>query len=362
MPQLFGKQYTKREVEARVSRINQIGGISLSKLDEGRGSGVRQALFRTGAGLEGTIFIDRAMDLGNVQFKGAPLGFMTSAGEVHPAYYIWEGSGWERGWAGGLLTTCGLENIGPPREDAGEQTVQHGRISHLPAEKVSVEEKWNGDEYICTIRGEVHQTALLKEHLILHRSISFVLGEKKVTVNDVVENRGFKKEPHMLLYHINLGFPLLSEDTQLITTPKEVNAWSEMAQQDPQGFEKFDAPQKDYVDRQYRLDFLPDESGIITLGVLNPAINDGIGLTVKYKKEQLPDFNLWKMIGEHNYVVGIEPMNSPFFHDGQFVGRPDLREKGILKFLEPGEQREYNLEFEILEGKDELNAFRKSME
>lgn len=254
-----------------------------------------------------------------------------------------------------------LENIGPPGEDAGEKTVQHGRISYLPAEKVRVEEEWIDDNYLCKISGEVHQTALLKEHFVLHRSISFNLGEKKFTVHDVVENRGFKKEPHMILYHINLGFPLLSEDTQFVTSPKEVNAWSEMAQKEPDGFETFDVPQNNYIDRQYRLDFSPDGSGYVTLGALNPAIYDGIGLTVRYKKEQLPDFNLWKNISEHNYVVGIEPMNSPFFHDGQFVKRSDLREKGLLKFLKPGEQREYNLEFEILDGKDELNKFRKSM-
>ncbi len=362
MAELFGKRYTRREVEARLGRMNQVGGFSISRLEEGKGAGTRQALFRTGGGLEGTVFIDRALDLGNVQYKGMPLAFLSPAGEVHPSYYMWEGQGWERGWAGGLLTTCGLENFGPAGVDEGDTLSQHGRISHTPAERVRVEEEWEADEYVCRMKGDVHQAIPLKDHLILHRTLSFNLGESRITINDVVENRGFEMQPHMMLYHINIGFPILSENSRLVSTRKKVTPWNETAREYPDEFDTFDVPQVGYRDRQYRFDFTPDKSGTVTVGVINPSVFDGVAFVIRFKKEQLPDFNLWKMISAHDYVAGIEPMNAPFFHDGNFVKRADLRKRGILPFLEPGETRAYWLELSVIEGKKTVDDFRKSLE
>ena len=38
----------------------------------------------------------------------------------------------------GLLTTCGLLNIGNPCTDDGEELVLHVRISNIPFEKISI--------------------------------------------------------------------------------------------------------------------------------------------------------------------------------------------------------------------------------
>lgn len=361
MSLLFGKRYTKNDLLARMGRMHQFGGIQISRLQEGKADGIRQAIFRTGGGLEGTILVDRALDLWNVQFKGIPLGWISPSGAVHPSYYEWEGQGWERGWPGGLLTTCGLDHCGRTCEDQGTRLYQHGRISHLPAEGVSVEEKWEGDEYVCRIHGEIHQTATMKEHFVLHRSISYSLGSNKIQLHDVVENRGFQKEPHMMLYHINTGFPLLGPEMQLITSPKKVIPQSDMALKEPDGFEKFDVPQPDYCGREYSFEFTADASGSVVLGMINPSIENGVGLYIRYQKKLLPYFNMWKMIGKGTYTVAVEPMNRPFYEDGKVLDRSDVREKGLLQFLEPGEQREYKLELGVLNGKEEIDRFKKSL-
>lgn len=362
MALLFGKRYTRGELLARMGRMHQIGGIQISRLQEGKGDGVRQAIFRTGSGLEGSILIDRAMDLWNVQYKGIPLGWISPSGAVHPSYYEWEGQGWERGWQGGLLTTCGLDQYGRANEDQGMQLYQHGRVSHLPAEMVQVQEEWNGDDYVCRIHGEVHQTAPMKEYLILHRTIKFSLGSNTIQLHDSVENRGFRKEPHMMLYHINTGFPLLSKETELVTSPKKVTPCSDAAQKEPDGFENYDVPQPDYDGREYSIDFFPDESGTVSLALINKSIENGVGLYVKYNKKSLPFFNMWKMIGKGTYTVAVEPMNRPFYENGIVLDRADVRKKGLLQFLEPGEQREYHLELGILDGKEEIDKFRKSVQ
>jgi hypothetical protein len=57
------------------------------------------------------------------------------------------------------------------------------------------------------------------------------------------------------------------------------------------------------------------------------------------------------MLGEGNYVVGIEPCtNRP-------AGRLDAKERGELIVLQPGEKRVYDVELGALHGAAELDAF-----
>lgn len=65
----------------------------------------------------------------------------------------------------------------------------------------------------------------------------------------------------------------------------------------------------------------------------------------------LPYFSEWKMMGEGDYVVGMEPCNT------KCMNRSDLRQQGLLPFLEPGETREIRLEIGVLSGDAEIRAF-----
>ena len=38
----------------------------------------------------------------------------------------------------------------------------------------------------------------------------------RLVVEDAVTNEGYETTPHMLLYHCNLGYPVLSEDSELL--------------------------------------------------------------------------------------------------------------------------------------------------
>ena len=60
--------------------------------------------------------------------------------------------------------------------------------------------------------GRLHSLA---ENLVLRRCISTNLGSNRIRIEDIITNEGFDPAPHMLLYHFNLGFPLVSENTHL---------------------------------------------------------------------------------------------------------------------------------------------------
>ena len=51
MVKLFGRAWTRRELEAQVGRLEQVGGVRRLQWAEGFETGVEQVQVRTGAGL-----------------------------------------------------------------------------------------------------------------------------------------------------------------------------------------------------------------------------------------------------------------------------------------------------------------------
>ena len=93
------------------------------------------------------------------------------------------------------------------------------------------------------------------------------------------------------------------------------------------------------------------------MGIVQRFFNEkmALGFYVKFKKETLPYLSQWKMIGEGEYVLGIEPGNClP-------EGRPKEREAGRLVTLKPGESRKMVLEIGIVDGNKEIEQFKKYM-
>src|SRR5262249_41794059 len=143
----------------------------------------------------------------------------SSTGEAHPAYADSEsegGRGWLRSFYGGLLVTCGLTYAGAGGEDQGRFYGIHGRISNLPATNVQWDGYWEGDDYFLTLRGKVRETTVFGANLLLTRSLTVKLGERRFFLRDTVENQGAQRAEHMILYHINIGFPALADTARLI--------------------------------------------------------------------------------------------------------------------------------------------------
>ncbi|GGG61266.1 aldose 1-epimerase family protein [Paenibacillus radicis (ex Gao et al. 2016)] len=219
---LYGREWTRRQLEAHVGRVEQIGGIRRFTGVEGREQGLEFIEIRTGAGLAYTITPTKGLDFSLAEFGGTPISWQAAGGDVHPMYYEPEGTGWLRSASGGLMMTCGLTHVGTPSAYEGKSYGMHGRAHHLPARQVAAEGRWNGDEYEMVIRGIVEETAMFGGHLRLHREIRSWLGENRITVTDIVENAGFEPLPHMLLYHFNFGYPLMTPDTRMQFPPAAI--------------------------------------------------------------------------------------------------------------------------------------------
>lgn len=346
----IGKSLKPEELRRRIGHMDQVAGIRLVQFDDGRARPARAALVHTGSGLEFTVALDRGMDIAAASYNGQAMGWRATVGDVAPQYYEAEGIRWLRSYFGGLLTTCGLSNVGGPAEDSAVSGVGlHGRIGNIPAENLQVRQEWEGDAYVLSITGTLRETVLFGEKLALTRTIRTQLGATTFTVHDEVVNEGFKTVPLMLLYHCNIGWPVVDAGSEVILPSKQLAPLVETARRGAEQWNRCDPPTHGCAEKVYYHDLTPERDGSVTAAIVN---RQGFGAYVRFNKRQLPRFVQWKMMGEQDYVVGLEPCNCGV------GGRKADEEAGLLHTIAPGEKRAFSLEFGAVTSKQEAQALR----
>src|SRR5204862_7163939 len=89
------------------------------------------------AGLRSRALPARALDIDQAFFNAHSRAFLTHKGVTPPMRGMDRGIDWLRQFPGGLLTSCGPFNIGPPGTDKGEDLSLHGVHSGTPADTQS---------------------------------------------------------------------------------------------------------------------------------------------------------------------------------------------------------------------------------
>ena len=313
----------------------QIRGAHRIILEGGKGDGMHFVNVRHGLGLDAWISTDRAADLAQVTFKGDNMGFLASCGYVAPQYYDPVGSGFLKSFSGGFFTTCGLTAVGSPCEDDGETLPLHGTISNIPAQLDAILEEDDG----IVIKFTVRDSGIFARKLVLKREYKFSYTENTVEVNDMVTNEGDCESPFMILYHCNMGYPLLDENSILNIPNNGVTPRNERARENLSDAIKAQKPEAGYEECCFYYD-VKETDGIAAVSIFNEKIMRGVEIC--YNKRELPYFTQWKMMGKTDYVMGLEPGNCT--PDGRDV----MRKEGKLRFISPGESVKCGIKFNFI--------------
>jgi hypothetical protein len=355
---IFTINKNRQYLQRRIGDISQIAGLKRYSFTEGKAKGIDAVDVKTGSGLSFTVLPGRGMDIAWAEFKGVPFSYISKTGIVSPEYYDSRNLEWLRTFFAGLLTTCGLSNVGGPCEEEhpvlGKQHFGlHGRISNIAADNVCVNEEWRDDDFIMTISGRMRESVLHGENLVLKRTVKTSLGSKSIFIHDVLVNEGLDDQPLMILYHINIGYPFTDEGSKFVCNSKEIKPASAWSKEKIDLYNQIQAPVKGEPEHLFFHDFRTDEEGTTCCGIINPDLEAGIYL--RYKKSQLPKFSQWKMMAECEYVVGMEPGNcNP-------TGRIEARKSGTIEYFKAGEKKEIELEIGILSTQNEIDEFVKTV-
>jgi hypothetical protein len=199
--------------------------------------------------------------------------------------------------------------------------------------------------------GVMDECRLFGDKLRLTRTISTRGGAKSLMIHDVVENFGHRRSPFTILYHINFGFPLLDAASRAVIHANESTPFDEPSKGGLAEMLSSSPPRAAYREQNFTHRMAVDDAGWATAALIHPTLDGGLGVVVRFDGLALPYLNQWKMLGEGEYVMALEPCNAPC------VNRGVLRERGLLPFLAAGETRELRVEIGVLESAAEIAAF-----
>ena len=327
------------EVKQYVGNREQLFTVRESRLVGGRADGVRVVDIHNGGNLSLTVAVDRCMDIPVLRYKGRCMNYVTCNGLSHPAYYEVTGEGWSEAFSGGFLYTCGLSNTGLRSGTDWDTQKEHGCIANRPAEHLNILETETEHGPAVELVGTMKEGMLAGTNLSLTRTIRVSYQKDEVEITDIVKNEGFRRVPQPILYHCNMGYPLLQPDSAFSIPHTAVRPRTPFAERELTNRNTILPPQDAMEETCYYYTPISDSSGWAT-AVLENA-REYLRLRLSFDTSTLHHFVQWKNFVKGEYVMGLEPANAPI------DGREDALSRGELPFLEGGEARTYRLRFTL---------------
>ena len=271
-------------MDGRISNFQQVASIRRYTLSEGREKGL-DVLDCDNGKIRFLLNVSKACDIMQLYHEGQNISFISKNG------FTKRETPFLRRFEGGMLYTCGLDSVGG--RDGFEL---HGTLHNIPAEIIRAECNENG----ITVEAIIRDTALFGKNLVLKRKIFTAIGGDSVTLEDTLVNEGYKTEEYCLLYHINVGYPMLDDGAKVIADVESYTPRTAWAKQNEATMYEMNASTPNQEETCYFLNLKKPE---ITL------VNGKIGkkFTVFYSNDTLPHFVEWKSMASGDYALGLEP-------------------------------------------------------
>ena len=331
------------KVTRRILQGGLSDGVDLIEIDNGR--------------MILSVLPTRGMGIWRATVGDQTLGWRSPIrGPVHPKFVpLHEPSG--LGWLDGfdeLVARCGLESNGAPDfNEQGQLTYPlHGRIANRPAHFVEV--SIDDANQTITVRGIVEETRFHFQKLRLETSITTAFNSTAFTIDDRVENFGGTSAEMQMLYHINVGEPLLTPGSLLVAPTRKV-VHRDNPDHDLSDWNIYGPPVAGQPENCFFLDLQADDAGQTQVLLKNDS--GTAGTTVGFNVNQLPYFTVWKneVASADGYVTGLEPATN-YPHP-----RSHEKQQGRVVELTPGKTWAASVTVDWLTSASEVQAVEETI-
>ncbi|MFJ4039441.1 DUF4432 family protein [Microbacterium sp. NPDC090007] len=326
MGELYGRPID--EALRRAGSPAQVASVEQSVRTDGPDAGTRRLRIVAGE-LDVELLPDRGLDVGQVRHRGVPLAWVSPTGWPRPG-----AGGFGASFGGGLVTTCGLLSFGPPSTDAEGEHPQHGRYSGLSASVTRAEVQSDA----VVVEATVVEATVLGAHLELRRRLRLPFGEGRVELRDEIVNRGSRPVEPMVLYHVNLGWPLVDAGSVLRSPALDVTARDADAESGRATWAEFPEPAATYPEQVFA-HVLPTDRHVSA----EVVARSGLGIRISFDTAVLPGMFQWRVAREGSVVLGVEPATA-----STILGRADARARGLLRELAPGATWKLGLDIDVI--------------
>ena len=275
---------------------------------------------RVMGGIDVELLPDRGLDVGAAWYRGTPLSWTSPVGRGTPLDSP-RGGDWVDRFRGGLVTTCGTDSIGPATAQAG----MHGRHSHLPATDVRTERHRDGDATVVRVSGTVEDVTMFGRRVVVHRTVETRTDTPLLVLRDVVENTGFEAVPLPLLYHVNLGAPLVVPGSRVRSGAQQVSP-REPVEHVPDA-SLLPEPGDGLAEAVFEHRGLPIADGLARVVVTSPAWE--VAAVLSWSSATLPRLYEWVWPTRRGWALAVEPSTAALFG-------PDRGTRREAPLLEPG--------------------------
>ena len=289
--------------EGLVSRADALATVReyVDLSSSGRGSRVIQVALAGGLTFE--VLPDRGLDIGALWYGDTPVAWRSPLVSGGNASGDSQSSFLAR--FGGMLVTCGLENIGAA--DDGRQF--HGSHHRSPASEVHWVREVIGENVVVTVSGTIGSIEFFGRRIILERQIIARTGHASVEVLDKIRNEGYEPHPVALLYHVNFGAPFLEPGARI-----DIQAARVLAREEPPVIPDpsiMPPPTSAMEEAVFEYEQLKQVDGW-SAAVVRPPRGNFLA-RLEWPAATLPRAFEWIWPTRGGWGLGIEPANSPLF-------------------------------------------------
>lgn len=252
----------------------------------------------------------RGMSIWKAWCNGVFFGWNSPVnGPVHPSLVpIFDPSG--LGWLEGfdeLLCRCGLSSNGAPDFDSSGKLLYplHGRIANLPASNIQIQQ--DAESGAVCISCDVYESRLHFQKLCLRSRLTLKPGAAMFELHDEVLNLSARSAEIQLLYHYNIGEPLLGAGAQVVAPIKVLVPRDQHAATGIDKWQSMAAPDVGYTEQVYFAQLHADAQQ--NTCVMLKSANGDLAASIQFNTAQLPCFVTWKNAVDvsDGYACGIEP-------------------------------------------------------
>jgi hypothetical protein len=220
---------------------------------------------------------------------------------------------------GGMIYTCGLDSAG-----GREGYELHGTFHNTTAEIVRAE----CDEKGIAVEAVIRNTELFGKNLVMKRKIFSKIGSDTVSIEDTLVNMGYKDEEYCLLYHINVGYPMLDEGAKIVADVLSCESRTEWAEKNKDTAYEIGKAAPCQEETCYYLTLAKPQ-----IALVNSKIDKTF--TVSYSGDTLPHFVEWKSMACGDYALGLEPCTT------------ELDDKFAYKTIKPFEEIAFSVSVSV---------------
>ena len=271
-------------MDGKLTNFMQIASLRRYTMTEGRAAGLDVIDCDNGK-IRFLVNVSKACDIMQMYHEGENLSFISKNG------FDGRELAFGRRFEGGMLYTCGLDSLGAR---AGFEP--HGNLHNIPAEIVRAEVT---DKEIV-VEGIIRDTNLAVRNLVLRRKITSPIGEACLRVEDTLQNAAFAPTEYAILYHVNIGYPMLDEGARIVADVTSCTTRTEHAAKEVGKRAEMGAPVVGAEESCFYLTLAKPE-----ISLENPK--NGKRFTLTYSGDTLPAFVQWKNEAAGLYVIGFEP-------------------------------------------------------